>query len=61
MPGFKGRVGLVDYSNPKAVEVQAGYLRKLFSKGIKLVQTDFGEAAQSGRHLRQRPAGQAES
>ena len=44
-PGFKGRVGVMDYSNPAAVRVQMEYFRKLFRLGVKAIKTDFGEAA----------------
>jgi len=44
-PGFKGRVGVMDYSNPAAVRVQMEYFRRLFRLGVKAIKTDFGEAA----------------
>jgi len=44
-PGFKGRVGVIDYSNPEAVRVHMDYFRKLFRLGAKVIKTDFGEAA----------------
>ncbi len=44
-PGFKGIVGIVDYTNPGAIEVHQRYLRRLFQLGAKVIKTDFGEAA----------------
>ena len=44
-PGFKGIVGVVDYSNPAAVKVHQDYFRALFRLGVKVIKTDFGEAA----------------
>ncbi len=45
-PGFKGIVGVVDYSNPEGVRVHQEAFRKLFRKGgVKVIKTDFGEAA----------------
>ncbi len=44
-PGFKGIVGIVDYTNPRAVKVHQEYLRRLFQLGAKVIKTDFGEAA----------------
>jgi alpha-D-xyloside xylohydrolase len=43
--GFKGIVGVVDYTNPKAVEVHQNAFRRLFKMGAKVIKTDFGEAA----------------
>ena len=43
--GFKGIVGCVDYTNPEAVRVHQEYFRRLFRMGVKVVKTDFGEAA----------------
>jgi alpha-D-xyloside xylohydrolase len=44
-PGFKGVVGLVDYTNPQAVKVHQEYFRRLFRLGAKVIKTDFGEWA----------------
>ena len=44
-PGFKGIVGCVDYTNPAAVRVHQEFFRRLFRLGVKVVKTDFGEAA----------------
>lgn len=43
--GFKGIVGVVDYTNPKAVQVHQQAFRQLFRLGAKVIKTDFGEAA----------------
>lgn len=43
--GFKGRVGIVDYSNPKAVKVHQKYFKRLLDMGAKVIKTDFGENA----------------
>jgi alpha-D-xyloside xylohydrolase len=43
--GFKGIVGVVDYTNPKAVKVHQDAFRRLFRLGVKVIKTDFGEAA----------------
>jgi len=42
---FKGTVGIVDYTNPKAVEVHKNAFRQLFKMGAKVIKTDFGEDA----------------
>jgi alpha-D-xyloside xylohydrolase len=44
-PGFKGVVGVIDYSNPAAVRVHQDYFRRLFRLGAKVIKTDFGEEA----------------
>ncbi len=44
-PGFKGTVGVVDYTNPAAVRVHQAAFRELFRLGAKVIKTDFGEAA----------------
>ena len=44
-PGFKGIVGVVDYSNPAAVKVHQDHFRRLFRLGAKVIKSDFGEAA----------------
>ncbi len=38
-------VGIIDFTNPKAVEVYKEILRRLFRKGVSIIKTDFGEAA----------------
>jgi alpha-D-xyloside xylohydrolase len=46
--GFRengGVVGIVDYTNPKAVKVHQAAFRRLFRLGAKVIKTDFGEAA----------------
>lgn len=43
--GFKGVVGIVDYTNPLAVKVHQDAFRKLFRFGAMAIKTDFGEAA----------------
>ena len=40
-----GRVGCIDFTNPKAVQIYQKWLRKLFKLGVKVIKTDFGEAA----------------
>ncbi len=45
--GFEGIVGVVDYTNPEAVEVHKEAFRRLFRLGVKVIKTDFGEAAPS--------------
>ena len=44
-PGFQGVVGVVDYTNPEAVRVHQDHFRRLFRMGVKVIKTDFGEAA----------------
>lgn len=44
-PGFKGIVGVVDYTNPQAVKVHQDAFRALFRLGAKVIKTDFGESA----------------
>jgi alpha-D-xyloside xylohydrolase len=44
-PGFTGQVGIVDYTNPRAVRVHQDYFRRLFRLGAKVIKTDFGESA----------------
>ena len=38
-------VGVIDFTNPKAVKVYQKLLRGLFELGAKVIKTDFGEAA----------------
>ena len=44
-PGFKGIVGVVDYTNPAAVRVHQEHFRRLFKLGAKVIKADFGEEA----------------
>jgi len=44
-PGFKGVVGVIDFTNPEAVRVYSDALRRLFRIGAKAIKTDFGEFA----------------
>ncbi|MBR5457268.1 MAG: hypothetical protein IKV56_00755, partial [Kiritimatiellae bacterium] len=37
-------IGIIDFTNPKAVEVYQELLRRLFSQGVSVIKTDFGEA-----------------
>lgn len=43
--GFRGVVGVIDFTNPRATEIWQGYLRKLFRLGVAALKTDFGESA----------------
>lgn len=36
-------MGIVDFTNPEAVEWYVGCLRELFDKGVDSIKTDFGE------------------
>jgi len=44
-PGFAGRVGCIDFTNPEAVRVYQGYLRRLLELGARAIKVDFGEQA----------------
>jgi len=44
-PGFKGRVGCIDFTNPAAKRVYQSYLRRLFELGARVIKVDFGEQA----------------
>jgi alpha-D-xyloside xylohydrolase len=44
-PGFKGVVGVIDFTNPAARRVYGDALRRLFRLGAKAIKTDFGEFA----------------
>ena len=44
-PGFSGRVGCIDFTNPEAVRVYQSYLRRLFDLGVRAIKVDFGEQA----------------
>lgn len=37
-------VGIIDFTNPKAVEVYQELLRRLLRQGVSVIKTDFGEA-----------------
>ncbi|MBX3738982.1 MAG: hypothetical protein KF715_19975 [Candidatus Didemnitutus sp.] len=43
--GFRGIVGVIDFTNPRAVRAWQDYLRKLFRLGVAVLKTDFGESA----------------
>jgi alpha-D-xyloside xylohydrolase len=44
-PGFAGRVGCIDFTNPEAVRVYQSHLRRLFDLGVRAIKVDFGEQA----------------
>jgi alpha-D-xyloside xylohydrolase len=44
-PGFSGRVGCIDFTNPEAVRVYQSHLRRLFDLGVRAIKVDFGEQA----------------
>jgi alpha-D-xyloside xylohydrolase len=44
-PGFRGRVGCIDYTNPEAKRVHQQYLRRLLALGARVIKVDFGEQA----------------
>ena len=44
-PGFRGRVGCIDFTNPGAVRVYQSHLRRLFDLGARVIKADFGEQA----------------
>jgi alpha-D-xyloside xylohydrolase len=44
-PGFSGRVGCIDFTNPEAVRVYQAHLRRLFGLGARVIKVDFGEQA----------------
>ncbi len=44
-PGFKGRVGCIDFTNPEATRVYQSHLRRLFELGASAIKVDFGEQA----------------
>jgi len=46
-PGFKGVVGVIDFTNPRAVEVFQARVRGLLEAGASVIKTDFGEFAPS--------------
>lgn len=43
--GFKGIVGVIDYTHPAAVQVHTEAIRALFRLGVSVIKTDFGEDA----------------
>ncbi|MEO1056615.1 MAG: TIM-barrel domain-containing protein [Actinomycetota bacterium] len=44
-PGFEGRVGCIDFTNPAGVAVYQRHLRRLFELGAAAIKADFGEQA----------------
>ncbi len=44
-PGYEGVVGAIDFTNPRAVEVYQGRLRRLLELGVAAIKVDFGEQA----------------
>ncbi len=44
-PGFKGRVGCIDFTNPDAVKVYKRWIGRLFQLGAAVIKSDFGEQA----------------
>jgi alpha-D-xyloside xylohydrolase len=44
-PGFSGRVGCIDFTNPAATRVYQSHLRRLFELGAAAIKVDFGEQA----------------
>jgi alpha-D-xyloside xylohydrolase len=44
-PGFRGRVGCIDFTSPAAVRVYQSHLRRLFEAGARVIKADFGEQA----------------
>lgn len=38
-------IGIIDFTNPKAVLVYQELLRRLYKLGVRVIKTDFGEAA----------------
>jgi alpha-D-xyloside xylohydrolase len=44
-PGFKGIVGVIDFTHPGAVAIYQTYLRRLYKLGVRVIKTDFGEQA----------------
>ena len=44
-PGFTGRVGVIDFTNPRAAAIYQERLRHLFALGAAVIKTDFGEDA----------------
>ena len=44
-PGFSGRVGCIDFTNPDGVAVYQRHLRRLHDLGAAAIKADFGEEA----------------
>lgn len=44
-PGFRGRVGCIDFTNPDGVAVYQRHLRRLHGLGAAAIKADFGEQA----------------
>jgi alpha-D-xyloside xylohydrolase len=44
-PGFEGRVGCIDFTNPAAVRVYKEHIRRLLELGARAIKADFGEQA----------------
>lgn len=44
-PGFTGRVGCIDLTNPRAVSVWQGRLARVLEVGAAVIKADFGELA----------------
>lgn len=44
-PGFEGRVGCIDFTNPDGVAVYQRHLRRLHDLGAAAIKADFGEQA----------------
>jgi alpha-D-xyloside xylohydrolase len=44
-PGFQGRVGCIDFTNPEGVAVYQRHLRRLHELGAAAIKVDFGEEA----------------
>ena len=44
-PGYRGTVGAIDFTNPRAVAVYQRRLRRLLELGVAAIKVDFGEQA----------------
>lgn len=44
-PGFTGRVGCIDFTNPKGRAVYQAALRRVLESGASVIKVDFGESA----------------
>ena len=44
-PGYAEDCGLIDYSNPKTIELLTRRFRELFDMGISVIKVDFGEGS----------------
>ena len=49
-PGFDGRVGIIDFTNPAAVEIYSRWIRHLHDLGAAAIKADFGEQAPLDGH-----------